>query len=628
MAIFNRNNQTNQQAGVVPPATAAPQQVVAPGQEELEVTREREILEAERVYREGIATVKDIIAPSAMKVSADKIQVGDHLARTLFVYTYPRFLQVGWLSPIVNMNQAMDISMFVYPVSSEKILKTLRKRAAQISSQIRMDAEKGKVRDPLIESAQENVEVLRDQLIQGTEHLYKYALYITLYSKTEEGLDELTAEIESILGARMILTKHTSFQMEQGFNSTLPLGNDELAVTNNMNTSPLATSFPFISSELTSNDGILYGINRHNNSLILFDRFSLENANSVIFAKSGAGKSYTTKLEVLRSMMLGSDVIIIDPENEYEHMAATVDGAYLNISLASENRLNPFDLPRESDEQNADVIRGAVTNVKGLINLMLGTLNAEEDSIMDRALLETYAKKDINENSDLRTVEFPTMQDLAEVLEGIEGAENLLIRIKKYTEGTFSGLLNNPTNVDLRRQLIVFNIRDLEEELRPIGMYLILNYIWNIVRQELKKRILIIDEAWIMMQNDDSARFLFGMAKRARKYFLGVTTISQDVSDFLASRYGRAVVSNSSLQLLLKQSPSTVDLIQEVFHLTDEEKFLLLESDVGEGIFFAGLKHAAIHIVASYSEDQIITSDPRQLLQIEDAKREFAEAQG
>lgn len=622
MAIFNRQNKTTQTAGAVP------SQAQVPGQEDLEVMREREILEAERVYREGVATVKDIIAPSAMQVSADKVQVGDHYARTLFVYTYPRFLQVGWLSPIVNMNQAMDISMFIYPVSSEQILKTLRKRAAQISSQIRLDAEKGKVRDPLLETAQENVEILRDQLIQGTEHLFKYALYITLYAKTEDALDELTSEIESVLGARLILTKHTSFQMEQGFNSTLPLGNDELAVTNNLNTSPLSTSFPFISSELTSNDGILYGINRHNNSLILFDRFSLENANSVIFAKSGAGKSYTTKLEVLRSMMLGSDVIIIDPENEYEHLAATVDGAYLNISLGSENRLNPFDLPRETDEPAADVIRGAVTNVKGLINLMLGALNAEEDSIMDRALLETYAKKDINENSDLRTVEFPTMQDLAEVLEGIEGAENLLIRLKKYTEGTFAGLLNNPTNVDLRRQLVVFNIRDLEEELRPIGMYLVLNYIWNIVRQELKKRIMIIDEAWIMMQNDDSARFLFGMAKRARKYFLGVTTISQDVSDFLASRYGRAVVSNSSLQLLLKQSPSTIDLIQEVFHLTDEEKFLLLESDVGEGIFFAGLKHVAIHVVASYSEDQIITSDPRQLLQIEDAKREFAEAQG
>ncbi len=416
--------------------------------------------------------------------------------------------------------------------------------------------------------------------------------------------------------------------MEQGFNSTLPIGNDELKIGTNLNTSPLSTSFPFISSELTSNEGILYGINRHNNSLVLFDRFSLENANSVVFAKSGAGKSYSVKLEILRSMMLGTDVIVIDPEAEYLHLTTAVDGAYVDISLSSDTRINPFDLPRLSQNPVEDLIRGNVIALKALIGIMIGQLTPEEDAILDKGLFETYAKKDITPDTpDLLSVEFPLMQDLKEVLGSIEGAKSLATRLSKFTEGTFANLFNQPTNIQVKKQLVTFNIRDLEDELRPIGMFLILNYIWNNVRSELKKRILVIDEAWWMMQYEDSARFLFSIAKRARKYFLGVTTISQDVADFLGSNFGRAVVSNSSMQLLLRQSPTTIDQIQEVFHLTDGEKFLLLESDVGEGIFFAGLKHVALKVVASYSEDQIITSDPRQILEIEKAKRDFASQQ-
>jgi len=393
-----------------------------------------------------------------------------------------------------------------------------------------------------------------------------------------------------------------------------------------MNSSPISSSFPFISSELTSDRGILYGINRHNNSLILFDRFSLQNANSVVFATSGAGKSYCIKLEVLRSLMMGTDVIIIDPEYEYKYLSEAVGGTYVNISLSSDSKINPFDLPRSvgGESKPKDIIRSAVITLKGLVRLMIGNLNHDEDSVVDRALLETYAKKDITSDSDLTQIEPPVLSDLQQVLEGMEGGNELALRLKKYTEGTFSGLLNNLTNVEMNNQLVCFSVRDLEDELRPIAIYTIVNYIWNVVRSETKKRVLVIDEAWWMMQNEDSAKFIFALVKRCRKYYLGVTTITQDVNDFLTSPYGQAIVNNSSLQILLKQSPAAIDLIQKTFMLTEGEKYLLLECGLGEGIFFAGNKHVAIKVVASYSEDQLITSDPRQLLEIEEAKKEFA----
>ena len=588
---------------------------------ELDATDKKlKLVEEERIFREGIATVKDIIAPAAYKAESNFIYIGGKFARTLFVYVYPRFLRVGWFAPIINLNESLDISMFMYPLPSDLVLKNLKKQAGKVEASININVERGKVRDPILETAHADIESLRDKLQQGTERFYRYGLYITLYSDTKKELDELTESIETLLGTKLVYAKHAVLQMEQGFNSTLPIGNDELKIGTNLNTSPLSTSFPFISSDLTSNEGILYGINRHNNSLVLFDRFSLENANAVVFAKSGAGKSYSVKLEILRSMMLGTDVIVIDPEAEYRNLTTAVDGAYIDIALGSDTAINPFDLPRLSDEPTEDILRSSVIALKALIGIMIGKLSPEEDAILDRSLYETYAKKDITpERNDLMQVEFPLMADLQEVLASTEGAESLGTRINKFTTGTFAKLFNRQTNIQMKKQLVTFNIRDLEDELRPIGMFMVLTYIWNIVRGELKKRILAIDEAWIMMQFEDSARFLFSIAKRARKYYLGVTTISQDVADMLGSEYGRAVVSNSSMQMLLRQSPTTIDQIQDVFHLTDGEKFLLLESEVGEGIFFAGLKHVAIKVVASFSEDQIITTDPKQLLELEKA---------
>jgi len=598
------------------------------GQQKTNIDVTKDLIEEEKEYRRGSLSIRDLIAPASFQVNPSYLMLGDKFVRTIFVITYPRYISVGWFAPVINLNSTFDVSMFFYPVNNTMVLKQLKNKVGALEAQIISDAEKGAARDPLRETALRDIEALRDALTQGIEKFFQFALYVTLYADSKKELDRMSDEVEDIFGSRLVYSRRVFYQAEQGFNSTMPLGNDELYIAFNMNSSPIASSFPFISSELTSDNGILYGINRHNNSLILFDRFSLQNANTVVFATSGAGKSYAIKLEVLRSLMLGTDVMIIDPEFEYKYLSDAVGGTYINVSLSSENKINPFDLPRSigGDSKAGDIIRSAVITVKGLIRLMLGDLTHEEDSIIDRALLETYAKKDITPESDLNNIEPPVMQDFQDVLEGMEGGNSLALRLKKYTEGTFSGLFNSPTNVEMDNNLVCFSVRDLEDELRPISIYTVVNYIWNVVRSEMKKRILVIDEAWWLMQHEDSAKFIFALVKRCRKYYLGVTTITQDVNDFLTSPYGQAIVTNSSLQLLLKQSTAGVDLIQKTFALTEGEKYLLLESGLGEGIFFAGSKHAAIKIVASYTEDQLITSDPRQLMQIEDSKKEFDES--
>ncbi len=590
---------------------------------------ERVALEEERVYRKGVSSIKDLIAPAAMKIEPSFVRLGDIFCRTLFVVTYPRYVTVGWASPIINLSSQLDIAMFFYPIKAEVVLKQLKRKVGILEAQISADAEAGKARDPMAETALRDIEGLRDDLTQGIEHFFQFAFYCTFYSTDKDELERVTSQVEGTFASMLIYTRRAYYQAEQGFNSTLPIGNDELQITFNMSTSPIASSFPFTSAELSSDNGILYGINRHNNSLILFDRFSLQNANAVIFATSGAGKSYAIKLEIIRSLMLGTDIIVIDPEMEYKNLSDAVGGTYINISLSSRSKINPFDLPRPSGDafSGEDLIRSAVITIKGLLRLMLGKITTAEDSILDRALLETYAKKDIVPGADLTSIEPPIMKDFQDILEGMEGTAELIVKLKKYTEGTFSGLLNSPTTVQMNNQLVIFSVRDLEDELRSMSIYTIITYIWNVVRSERKKRILIIDEAWWLMQSEDSAKFIFALVKRCRKYYLGITTITQDVNDFLTSPYGQSIVTNSSMQLLLKQSPAAIDLVARTFLLTQSEKYLLLESGVGEGIFFAGAKHAAIQVVASYTEDQIVTTNPQQLLKIEQAKKEYEESQ-
>ncbi|MEK7520438.1 MAG: DUF87 domain-containing protein [Patescibacteria group bacterium] len=573
------------------------------------------------------ANFKDIVAPSAMRIDSRYLQLGDRFLRTLFLYSYPRYLNTNWFAPVVNLDRFFDIAIHFHPVDTGTIMRKLNKKVTAVEAQLAEREDKGLIRDPILETALKDLESLRDSLQQATQKLFRVGAYITLIESSVEQLDKAENEVKGILDARMVLTKTTNFQHEIGFMSTLPLGQDRLDIHANLNTGPASTMFPFVSADLTSNKGILYGINRHNNSLILFDRFSLENANMVIFAKAGSGKSYTAKLEVLRSMMTGTDVIIIDPENEYQYLAETVGGAYFRISLNSPHHINPFDLPAPlKDESPSDVLRSNIINMVGLVRLMLGGLTPEEDAVVDRAIAETYASRDITPEVDFTKAVPPTLSDFHAILASIEGGAGLAVRLEKYISGPYAGFLNNQTNINMKNQLVVFSIRDMETELRPIATYLIIRYIWNLIRSELKKRILLVDEAWIMMQHEDAASFLYGIAKRCRKYYLGLTTITQDVADFMQSKYGKPIITNSSIQLLLKQSPATIEVVKETFNLSDEEKYLLLECDVGEGIFFAGLKHAAIKVIASYTEDQIITSNPEQLLQIEKAKKEMESA--
>lgn len=566
----------------------------------------------------------DAIAPSALQIASNYIQIGNKYARTFFVITYPRFLTANWLSPIINLDKVFNVSMFIHPADTGIILKKLRKKLTQVESQIFTEQEQGKVRNPILDTARNDIEDLRDKLIQGTEKFFKYALYITIFEDSVDKLNEAEEQILSLFEAKMVYIRPAIFQQEAGINSCFPLGNDELFITNSMNTAPLSTVFPFISSNLSSNKGILYGINRHNNSLIIFDRFSMENANMVIFGKSGGGKSYAVKTELLRSLMFGIDCIVIDPENEYQHLAEAVDGAYFKVSLASKSHINPFDIsPPGPEETSEQVLRSKIMDLVGLLKVALGELTPEEDSILDKALNETYASKDITPQSDLKKVTPPLLEDLQTILNNMAGGRRIAERLKRYTQGSFAGFLNQPTNIDINKSLIVFSTRDMEDELKPVAIYLILQYIWNLIRGQMKKRIMVVDEAWWLMKHESGASFLHGIAKRCRKYWLGLTTITQDIPDFMNSAYGKPIVTNSSIQILFKQSPATIDVVQKTFNITEEEKYLLLQGDVGEGIFFAGLKHAAIKVVASYTEDQIITSSPEQIIQIQKAKEKL-----
>lgn len=577
----------------------------------------------------ALMTLEDVVAPSAVRVDPRSINLSGMNARVFFAVSYPRYLNDGWLEPILDLEKELDVSIIIHPIDTAETLKKFQKKVAEVQSQINVNEEKGMVRDPQLEAAYRNLEDLRDKLQQAEEKLFDVGLYIAVYGNDEETLNKTEAEVKGILDSRLVYLKPALFQQEQGMRSIIPTMTDELMVHSKFNSSPLSSFFPFTSFDLTSDTGILYGINRHNSSLVLFDRFALTNYNSVTFATSGAGKSYAIKLEILRSLMFGTEVIVIDPEREYEYLAEATGGRFFNISLSSAHHINPFDLPDpEENEDPEDLLRSHIIELIGLLRLMLGGLSPEEETIIDQALHEVYALKDINGDASWKGLESPLLTDFEMVLAGMDGSDSLIARLQKYTSGTWSGFMNEPTNVDINQKFIVFSLRDMEDELKSVAMYIITNHIWNMIRRRLQKRLLVIDEAWWMMKSEDTASFLFSLAKRGRKYYLGIATITQDVDDFLRSPYGVPMITNSSLQFLMKQSPTSIDLVQRTFNLTDEEKLLLLESNVGEGIFFVGLKHVAIKVIASYTEDQIITSDPHQLLQIKQARAELKAAQG
>lgn len=586
--------------------------------------RAREQSEVEQAFLTGIRTLRDFIAPSSIEFATDHFRLGTKYGRTIYVYGYPREIYTGWLSSIINIDEVLDLSMFIYPVDTQVILDNLRKKVTQLEADMNIGSEKGKVRDPGLEAALGDAEELRNQLQIGSEKFFRYGLYVTTYADSLDELNFIQHKIETIFGQQLVFSKVASSQQEQGLNSTIPQLADQLQIRRNMNTGAISTSFPFTSADLTDGQGVLYGINMHNNGLVIFDRFSLENANMVVFAKSGAGKSFTVKLEALRSMMLGADILIIDPENEYQKLSEAVGGSYIRLSLNSDTRINPFDLPRVIDTDEADdSLRANLVTLHGLLRQMLGGsqsttsgqivvgLTATEEADLDQALIDTYARVGITSDPLTHNSTPPTIHDLYDTLLHMEGSgPNLAQRLRKYTSGTFAGIFSQQSNIDINNTMVVFNIRDLEDELRPIAMYIVLSHIWNITRTIQKKRLLIVDEAWQLMKYDDSANFLFSLAKRARKYQLGLTTVTQDVEDFMGSKMGRAIVANSSIQLLLKQSSSAVDVLSNVFKLTEEEQKRLANFPVGQGLFFAGQNHVHIQIQASNTEYGLINTNP------------------
>lgn len=607
--------------------------------------RQREEQEVQAAFQKGVTALRDFIAPSSIELQSGFFRIGTRYARTLYVYGYPRQITTGWLSSMVNLDEVMDLSMFIYPVESQVVLENLRKKVTQLEAGLQIDAEKGRVRDPGKQAAIIDAEEMRDKLQVGEERFFRLGLYFTIYAGSQDELDFVTHKIESVLGNQLVYSKVATAQQEQGLNSTIPQFTDQLQIRRNMNTGALSTTFPFTSADLSQDSGIMYGINMHNSGLVIFDRFSLENGNSVVFAKSGAGKSFTVKLEALRSLMFGTEIFIIDPENEYQRMAEAVGGAYVKLSLNSPTRINPFDLPQVVDtDDEGDALRSNLITLHGLLRLMMGGAQAQmasatqagavmpalspvEESDLDAALIETYKRAGITDDPLTHQSPPPTINDLYDVLLHSGGTgPQLAQRLRKYTSGTFAGIFSQQSNINIDNPMVVFNIRDLEDELRPVAMYIVLNYIWNKTKSDQKRRILVVDEAWQLMKYEDSASFLFSLAKRARKYNLGITTITQDVEDFMGSRMGRAIVANASMQILLKQSSSAVDVLSDTFKLTSEEKKRLSQFPVGQGLFFAGQNHVHIQIIASPTEQSLITTNPTQVQAIESG--EFEQGQG
>ncbi len=569
----------------------------------------------------GLVSIQDIIAPEAIEVDFTFQKINDRYTRTLFISGYPRMVLANWLSPLINFPYSVDISMHINPVDTADILKNLRRKITEMEAELTSDIRQGKITNIDTEIKLEDAKTMQEQLAKGAERFYQLGLYVTLSSPSVEELDKMTRQLQSLLGSILLISKKASLQMDEGFKTTLPMGVDKLQVLRNMDTTSLATTFPFTSSELTQDQGIVYGINEHNGSLVIFDRFSMENANMVVFAKSGAGKSYAVKLEALRQLMFGTEVLILDPESEYRDMTESYGGEYIEFSFGSGTKINPFDLSNVYEEGENELGQ-KIISLHALLKVMLGEMTPQEEATLDRALVATYKAKGITPDPATQTKEPPLMEDLYKALIGMENDEgnNIAARLEKYITGSFRGIFDQHTNVDIRNQLTVFSVRDIEDELRPVAMFLILDFIWTRIRKDKKKRSLVVDEAWYFMKHTDTAAFLHSMAKRARKYYLGVTTITQDVEDFMRNEYGRAIVTNSSIQLLLKQSSAAIPILAQTFYLSEGEQRLLMAADVGEGLFFAGQNHVAIRVMASPEEHVVITTNPEEMEQIQAAR--------
>ena len=565
--------------------------------------------------QKGMVSIPDILAPSSVEVDFSHIRVGEKYYKTLFVIGYPRFVSANWLEPLIDFDHSMNISMFIYPALAADVLSDLRRKIAEMEATVYSQAEKGLELDPKVKASLEDALAVQEELAKGMERFFQFSLYITISSDSLKELTETSKRLMITLKSILIMPRAATLQMEDGFKSTIPIGRDKLFMIRNMDTTSLASTFPFTSAMLAQDKGIMYGINQQNGSLIIFDRFSLENGNEVVFGKSGSGKSYLIKLEALRQFMFGVEVIMIDPEGEYGNLSKTIGGEEVSFTPSSMIKINPFDLSGFYEEGENE-LGLKILSLHALLKIVMGDLDPTHDAILDRALVETYRLKGITTDPATQKKQPPIMEDLYKALLGMEDAKSgeLALRLEKFIKGSLSGIFNQQSNFDIKNPFTSFNLKMLEDELRPIAMHIILDFVWTKVRRTVKKRLLVLDEAWYMMKYEDSASFVYSIAKRSRKYYLALTTATQDVQDFLSTDYGKAILSNSSIQMLLKQSPTEIDLVAKTFYLTAGEKQLLLSASVGEGLFFAGQSHVAMRVIAAPHENSMITSNPQEIM--------------
>jgi len=575
----------------------------------------RFIKQVDDEYTTNIADFKSHIAPSYWEYKSNGMNISGILWKTYYTQRYPTYIDALRTRDLMSMHAKWDMSFFIYPEDDSAMQAMLKRKATQLKAELNEAMSKWITTDKEVEQQYRDVELIREKLSTREERYFELSNYFTIYNTDEATLKEDWKKYEQKVSGYWIAVKNATQRMDEWMTSTLPLCIDDLWITRSAVTSSLAGSFPFISNDLVQNTWIFYWLNLHTWWLVIMDRFNnkLPNMNSVILATSWAWKSFTVKLEILRYLMNGIDVIVIDPENEYKELCEAVGWTYVNIATNAQQYINPFDLPpriEDVDYGKWDLLRSQIMTLIWLIQILIWKLTAEEEAVLDKAIQNTYALRWFSLDDDnYEWKQPPLMEDLMNVLNGMEGWEQVWLRLSKYATWTFGKLFNNYTNVDINNRITVFSIRDLEDALKTPAMYNVLNFIWTKVRSAKRQRLLVCDEAWIMLQNDVSANFMFSMTKRARKYWLWITTISQDIEDFVRSPYGKPIVSNSSIQILLKQSTTSIKSLNQLLGLSEAEQQKLISCGVWEWLIFAGNQHIAIKIVASPSEKDLITTD-------------------
>lgn len=571
----------------------------------LTILRERKLAKQEKqkelTLTLGEQDAVDVLSYAGLEENVDYLCIDGVYIRTLYISGYPFTASSGWLDSIINFNHDTDISYHLYEVNALHALPKLHRKITELESTRRSMMQAGKIIGSEITDPLESAIELRDKIQRGQEKLFQMSIYIAIRAESLEELNKTTKLLEATMSARLFYSKVARYQQLEALQSILPRGEDQLGQKRNLDSSSAALTFPFMSSELVQESGILYGVNKSNNSLVILDRFSLHNANSIVFAQSGSGKSYTTKVEILRQLMQGTKVLVIDPEREYKRLSETVKGTYIKLSAKSKEKINPFDLA-STFHTKADLTEH-VQDLTAVIDLMAEGLDKREKAAVDKAILKVYKKAKKQQ---------PLLEDLYAELHNL-GQLQLCERLEKYITGSSAEIFNSHTNINLDNRLVIFDIKDMSANLRPIMMLIISNFIQNQVKAKPEKRMLVIDEGWLLLQHEQSARFIAGLVRRARKYYLGVSFISQQADDFLKSDYGRAIASQSALRILMRQDTTTIKTVVTEFNLSEYERQFLLTCERGDALIIADQNHVAVKVVASEKEHPLITTDPTEL---------------